>query len=232
MSADLDDLIARLFAIKSQGIGTPARITPAEVEYLCNGGIAALKKQSCLLELQPPVTILGDIHGQFHTLLRFFDEMGKTPDDGSKFLFLGDYVDRGWNSIETFCLLLAYKIRRPVEAESCCAGNGGGSDDVDHQAQHPNCPRVRLVGNQQRPGRVAGEYICNFAYFYGLTQVGSAIRGCLFAHIPFFDVIPPDEQVARVVPLVEAIVRLLEFAQESVKSRRLFVLIMIGIATV
>jgi serine/threonine-protein phosphatase PP1 catalytic subunit len=113
MSPDLDDLIARLFAIKSQGIGTPARITPAEVEYLCSGAIAALKNQPCLLELQPPVTILGDIHGQFHDLLRFFDEMGKTPDDGSNFLFLGDYVDRGWNSIETFCLLLAYKIRCP-----------------------------------------------------------------------------------------------------------------------
>merc|ERR1719461_2809186 len=64
-----------------------------------------------LLELEAPLNVCGDIHGQFHDLLRIFDNTGAPPE--ADYLFLGDYVDRGKRSLETIFMLFAYKLKYP-----------------------------------------------------------------------------------------------------------------------
>eukprot|EP00927_Polykrikos_kofoidii_P081483 TRINITY_DN7890_c0_g3_i1.p1 TRINITY_DN7890_c0_g3~~TRINITY_DN7890_c0_g3_i1.p1 ORF type:complete len:326 (+),score=52.40 TRINITY_DN7890_c0_g3_i1:190-1167(+) len=81
------------------------------VHTLCSKSSEIFMSQPMLLELDAPLSLLGDIHGQYRDLLRMFEICRFPPE--TNYLFLGDYVDRGKQSLETICLLLAYKIRYP-----------------------------------------------------------------------------------------------------------------------
>ena len=61
--------------------------------------------------MEAPVSICGDIHGQFPDLIEIFQLAGDLPD--TNYIFMGDFVDRGIHSVEVFILLMALKCRYP-----------------------------------------------------------------------------------------------------------------------
>ena len=86
-------------------------ITEIEVKLLCEKAKELFIEESNVQCIDAPITICGDIHGQFDDLTELFTKGGKCPE--TNYLFMGDFVDRGFNSVETFLLLLALKVRYP-----------------------------------------------------------------------------------------------------------------------
>ena len=86
-------------------------LSEAQVKELCDRARELLIEEGNVQHVDAPVTICGDIHGQFYDLLELFRVGVPCPD--TKYLFMGDFVDRGLYSVETFLLLLALKVRYP-----------------------------------------------------------------------------------------------------------------------
>lgn len=70
-----------------------------DVLQLCERARSLISEESNVHFVRAPVTVVGDIHGQFHDMMEMFRMGGYAPD--TNYLFLGDYVDRGYYSVET-----------------------------------------------------------------------------------------------------------------------------------
>jgi serine/threonine-protein phosphatase 4 catalytic subunit len=84
-----------------------------DIKFLIAKAKEKLIEDPNVIILQPPITIVGDIHGQFFDLLEIFNLTGRCPE--TNFVFLGDYVDRGYHSVEVILYLLALKVRYPTK---------------------------------------------------------------------------------------------------------------------
>ena len=84
-------------------------LAEADIKFLITKTKKILLSQPIFLELESPITVCGDIHGQYPDLLKLFELGGFPPE--KNYIFMGDYVDRGKQSIECICLLLCYKIK-------------------------------------------------------------------------------------------------------------------------
>ncbi|CAM0142151.1 Protein phosphatase methylesterase 1 [Umbelopsis sp. WA50703] len=82
-----------------------------DIKQLCEMVKELLMEESNIQPVHSPVTVCGDIHGQFYDLLELFRVGGDVPD--TNYIFMGDFVDRGHHSLETFTLLMALKARYP-----------------------------------------------------------------------------------------------------------------------
>ena len=122
-SADIDEIIKKLYPFENKQMSQNSKneqiklvtenklLSKDELKYLCIKSMEIFMQESSFLELTAPIIICGDIHGQYRDLIRLFD-FGGSPQK-KQYLFLGDYVDRGKNSIECISLLLAYKVKYP-----------------------------------------------------------------------------------------------------------------------
>ncbi|KAI9795660.1 MAG: putative serine/threonine protein phosphatase [Piccolia ochrophora] len=102
-SVDLDECIERLYKKEL--------LADSVIEAICAKTKELLMKESNVVHIAAPVTVVGDIHGQFFDMIEIFKIGGFCPD--TNYLFLGDYVDRGLFSVETISLLVCLKLRYP-----------------------------------------------------------------------------------------------------------------------
>lgn len=86
-------------------------LSEVELKQLCDMVKEILLEESNVQPVNSPVTVCGDIHGQFYDLLQLFEKGGEIPD--TSYVFMGDFVDRGHHSVETLQLLMCYKARYP-----------------------------------------------------------------------------------------------------------------------
>ncbi|KAF6007414.1 hypothetical protein HII12_004575 [Brettanomyces bruxellensis] len=87
------------------------KLNKSQVLKIINRATEIFTKEPNLLHVPPPVTVCGDVHGQYYDLLKIFEISGDP--DKTSYLFMGDYVDRGSNSLEVLLLLYAMKICHP-----------------------------------------------------------------------------------------------------------------------
>ena len=105
---NIDIIILKLLSVRNK-TNKEVKLQYSEILWLCEEVTKIFLNQPVCLYLDTPVNICGDIHGQYSDLIRLFEAGGYPPD--VNYLFLGDYVDRGEQSIETICLLFSFKIK-------------------------------------------------------------------------------------------------------------------------
>jgi serine/threonine-protein phosphatase 2A catalytic subunit len=84
-------------------------LVESEVKDLTSMALQVLMKEQNVQPVVCPVTVCGDVHGQFEDLLELFRIGGRPPQ--TNYLFMGDYVDRGYFSVRSVCLLMTLKVR-------------------------------------------------------------------------------------------------------------------------
>ncbi|RPD56606.1 Metallo-dependent phosphatase [Lentinus tigrinus ALCF2SS1-7] len=83
------------------------RLSQEQALFILEQTTDLITREPNLLQVPSPVTVCGDIHGQYYDLMKVFEVGGSFEENN--YLFLGDYVDRGCFGIE--CLLYLYALK-------------------------------------------------------------------------------------------------------------------------
>lgn len=111
MSSPFLERILKSLLGSSRARDTPVKLNSADLERLCDTAEKVLSSDPMLLRVPEPICVIGDLHGQYYDLLEFLKIGGHPP--ATKYLFLGNYVNRGKNNVECIALLLALKVKYP-----------------------------------------------------------------------------------------------------------------------
>ena len=103
MHYDIDKFIEQLYHCKP--------LKKHEIKFLIEKSKEILSQEKNVQDVPCPVTVCGDIHGQFYDLLELFRIGGRVPH--TNYVFMGNYVNNGYYSIESLSLLLCLKVRYP-----------------------------------------------------------------------------------------------------------------------
>ncbi len=128
--------------------------------------------------MQSPVTICGDIHGQHSDLIELFSVGGDAPD--TNYIFVGDFVDRGHHSVETFLLLLALKVRGKKKEKNreesdayCLRHTGPVSEPSNLDSRKPRKQvereREKKIIIKKKIERDAMLHCCSFIFSFFLS---------------------------------------------------------------
>lgn len=137
------------------------------MKQLCAQARDILIEESNIQRVDSPVTICGDIHGQFYDLMELFRVGGMCPD--TNYLFLGDFVDRGLYSVETLLLLLALKVRYP-DRMTLIRGNHESRQITQVYGFYDECTRKYGSANVWR-------YCCDV---FDYMSLGAIVDGRVF----------------------------------------------------
>ncbi|KAL3123997.1 hypothetical protein niasHT_003705 [Heterodera trifolii] len=129
-------------------------ISDDEIRQLCKAATDVFRMQPTLVRIHPPAVIVGDIHGQFSDLKKIFTTHGLPPEQ--QYVFLGDYVDRGPQSLEAIILLFCYKVKYPsnfmlLRGNHECANINrvyGFYEEIDRRYPRPGARRLFDLFNQ------------------------------------------------------------------------------------
>ncbi|CAJ1964046.1 unnamed protein product [Cylindrotheca closterium] len=119
------EMLLKLMAMNGEKPGTECDLDEDFLITLCGKVSELFLKDPMVLRLKAPIKICADIHGQFFDLLRIFD-YGDYPSK-SDYLFLGDYVDRGKQSVEVVAMLFGFKFLFPEKLHMLRGNHESGS---------------------------------------------------------------------------------------------------------
>lgn len=132
-----------------------------DLKKLCNIVKSILIEESNVQPVSSPVTVCGDIHGQFHDLLELFKTGGEIPH--TRYIFMGDFVDRGYNSLETLTYLMLMKARWPQHI-TLLRGNHESRQITQIYGFYDECQRKYGNGN-------AWKYCCEVFDCFNIAAI-------------------------------------------------------------
>ena len=150
-------------------------IAENDLKRLCNHVKNLLMEEANVQPVRSPVTICGDIHGQFYDLLELFRTGGEPP--LTNYIFMGDFVDRGHNSVETFQYLMCLKAKYP-DCITLLRGNHESRQITQVYGFYEECVRKYGNANSWKYCVEVFDYLNLAAVVDGKVRVYTPCRRC------------------------------------------------------